>query len=141
MAVCAQAKLSIFEAILKLLAKTQRLWDRPAPRALLERLVRSVLKRIAPNRPNFRPDMVLLPKLPRRHLRAICILNSRPILTARSTRVACFHGCAANYFDDGVGMRIGVLQKALSECLSSRSVVPDADRNLRPRDLCSDNAV
>ena len=105
-----QAKLPIFESILKLLAKTQRLWDRPGPRALLERLAAPVLKRIAPTA-KLPADMVL-PKLAPRHLRDRYPELTQPNPTAASPRVAYFHGCAANYFDDGVGDAvIGVLRK------------------------------
>ena len=105
-----QAKLPIFEAMLKLLARTQRLWDRPGPRALLERLAAPFLKRIAPTA-KLPADMVL-PKLAPRHLRDRYPELTRPAPGGVGPRVAYFHGCAANYFDDGVGDAvIGVLQK------------------------------
>ncbi len=104
-----QAKLPIFEAILKLAAKTQPLWDRPFPRAILERLAAPLMKRIAPSA-KLSADMVL-PRLATSHLR-----ERYPDLTEREKkdppRVAYFHGCAANYFEDGVGDAvIAVLRK------------------------------
>jgi FAD/FMN-containing dehydrogenase/Fe-S oxidoreductase len=96
-----QAKLPIFEAILKVLAGTQHLWDRPFPRAMFERLAAPMLRRIAPTA-KLPADMVL-PKLAATHLR-----DRYPELTQApkqpaSSGVAYFHGCAANYFQDGVG--------------------------------------
>jgi len=85
-----QSRLPIFEAILKLLAKTQRLWDRPGPRALLERLAAPLLKRIAPTA-KLPADMVL-PKLARQHLRDRYPELTQPNPTATGPRVAYFHG-------------------------------------------------
>ncbi len=105
-----QRKLPIFEAMLKLLAKTQRLWDRPSMRGLLERLAAPLLKRIAPTAKL--PAEMLLPKLATAHLRDRYPELTQPNQTGSGPRVAYFHGCAANYFDDGVGDAvIGVLQK------------------------------
>lgn len=105
-----QAKLPLFEAILKVLATTQGLWDRPFPRAILERLAAPVMKRIAPTAKL--PAELVLPRLAPKHLR-----NRYPELTqslnnTAPSRVAYFHGCAANYFQDGVGDAvISVLRK------------------------------
>ncbi len=105
-----QARLPIFEAMLKLLARTQGFWDRPGPRAVLERVAAPLLKRIAPTA-KLPADMVL-PKLAPRHLRDRYPELTRPDPSAAGPRVAYFHGCAANYFDDGVGDAvIGVLRK------------------------------
>ncbi|MEW6246031.1 MAG: FAD-binding and (Fe-S)-binding domain-containing protein [Nitrospirota bacterium] len=90
----------LFEPLLKLAARTQWLWDRPAMRAWLERLSRPFMRLIA-DRARIPREMVL-PKLAGRHLR-----DRYPELVKRGSGdqggVAYFHGCAANYFDDGVG--------------------------------------
>lgn len=89
-----------FEPLLKLLAWTQPWWDRPALRAWIDRMTRPFLRRIAETA-RLAPD-IALPTLARRHLRdRHQTLIPRPGQAPR--RVAYFHGCAANYFDDGVG--------------------------------------
>jgi FAD/FMN-containing dehydrogenase/Fe-S oxidoreductase len=96
-----QARRWLFEPLLKAAARTQWLWDRPTPRAWLERLTRPLMKLIA-GTARIPRDM-RLPRLATAHLR-----DRYPELTqtngtgARRT-VAYFHGCAANYFQDGVG--------------------------------------
>jgi Fe-S oxidoreductase len=119
------AKLPIFEAILNTLAKTQRLVGSAGPRAVLERLAAPVLKRIAPTAklagghgPAQAGDDIIC---------AIGIRSSRNRTHLQTgPRVAYFHGCAANYFDDGVGDAvIAVLHKHHVEPLSFlRSVAP-----------------
>ena len=103
------ANQAVFEQILKLLAKSQWIWDRPSIRRIIERLTRPLLRGIAETA-KLPFDMVL-PRLARRHLRdrhASLVMNEG---TGRSP-VAYFHGCAANYFDDGVGDAvIAVLRK------------------------------
>jgi FAD/FMN-containing dehydrogenase/Fe-S oxidoreductase len=103
------AKSAIFEPILKLLAKSQAIWDRPSIRRLIERLTRPILHGLAETA-KLPFDMVL-PRLARRHLRD----RHAGMVTKEGTRrspVASFHGCAANYFDDGVGDAvIAVLRK------------------------------
>ncbi|MBA5869412.1 MAG: FAD-binding oxidoreductase, partial [Nitrospira sp. CR2.1] len=80
------------------------------PRALLERLAAPMLKRIAPTAKL--PAEMVLPTLASRHLRDRYPELTQPSQAAAGPRVAYFHGCAANYFDDGVGDAvIGVLQK------------------------------
>jgi FAD/FMN-containing dehydrogenase/Fe-S oxidoreductase len=91
----------LFEPLLKVLAATQPLWDRPVPRAWLERLTRPCMRLIAETARI--PREMLLPRLAVRHLR-----DRYPELTSRTgsgtkRTVAYFHGCAANYLDDGVG--------------------------------------
>lgn len=91
----------LFEPLLKVAARTQPLWDRPRPRAWLERLTRLLARGIAETA--RLPREMLLPRLAVRHLR-----DRYPELVARAwtggpDRVAYFHGCAANYLDDGVG--------------------------------------
>lgn len=105
-----QRRLSIFEAILKFLARTQSLWDRRPIRRALERMAAPMLRRIAPTA--ALPADLRLPRLASRRLR-----ERYPELTkmqgqGEAGRVAYFHGCAANYFDDGVGDAvIAVLRK------------------------------
>ncbi len=90
----------LFEPLLKLAARTQWLWNRPVARVWLERLSRPFMRLIA-ERARIPREMVL-PKLASRHLR-----ERYPELVERACGghggVAYFHGCAANYFDDGVG--------------------------------------
>jgi FAD/FMN-containing dehydrogenase/Fe-S oxidoreductase len=109
------AKSALFEPILKCLAKSQRLWDRPSIRRVIERLARPLLRGLAETaRLPF--DMVL-PRLAKRHLRD----RHADLVTMEGKRrspVAYFHGCAANYFDDGVG-------DAVIEVLRKHGVTPD----------------
>ena len=96
-----QARPWLFQRLLKAAAMTQSLWDRPMVRAWLERLTGPVLRRLAPTA--RLPRDLVLPRLAVHQLR-----DRYPELVAgRSAvdkpRVAYFHGCAANYFDDGVG--------------------------------------
>jgi FAD/FMN-containing dehydrogenase/Fe-S oxidoreductase len=103
------AKSAIFESILKFLARSQSIWDRPGIRRIIERLTRPILRGLAETA-KLPFDMVL-PRLARRHLR-----DRHPGLVMkegmRRSPVAYFHGCAANYFDEGVGDAvIAVLRK------------------------------
>ena len=99
-----------FATFLKLMAKLQPLWNRPFMRGVLDLLSRPILKHLAATA-RLSPQMAI-PKLATRHLRErhadlVPVPGKRP----RST-VAYFHGCAANYFDDGVGDAvIAVLRK------------------------------
>ena len=90
----------LFHPLLKLMAWTQSFWDRPIIRGVLEHVTRPVLRGLAATAKIPR-DMVL-PTLATRHLR-----DRYPDLChpdhVRQAPVAYFHGCAANYFDDGVG--------------------------------------
>ncbi|WNM56492.1 FAD-binding and (Fe-S)-binding domain-containing protein [Candidatus Nitrospira allomarina] len=90
----------IFHPLLKLVAWTQSFWDRPVLRGMLEKLTRPVLRKLAPTAKIPR-DMVL-PTFAKRHLRdrypELC--HSEHL---RQASIAYFHGCAANYFEDGVG--------------------------------------
>jgi FAD/FMN-containing dehydrogenase/Fe-S oxidoreductase len=95
-----QARQRLFEPVLKLLGRMQWLWDRPSIRALIEYVTRPLMKRVAATA-RIPRDMVL-PKLAAKHLPERypeLVGNGR---TAEAT-VAYFHGCAAKYFDDGVG--------------------------------------
>lgn len=109
------ANQAVFERILKLFAKSQRIWDRPSIRRIIEQLTRPLLRGIAETA-KLPFDMVL-PRLARRHLRD----RHADLVTmegARHSPVAYFHGCAANYFDDGVG-------DAVIEVLRKHGVTPD----------------
>ncbi len=91
----------LFEPLLKAAARTQWLWDRPRPRAWLECLTGPLMRRLA--KTARIPRDMILPRLATRHLR-----ERYPELVPKaafpgSTAVAYFHGCAANYLDDGVG--------------------------------------
>ncbi len=111
-----QAKGVNFEAVLHILASTQAVWDRPFFRKLLERITRPIMKRLAPTA--RLPHDLVLPKLAQRHLReryTHLIPNESDSPPTR--RVAYFHGCAANYFDDGVG-------DAVIEVLKKHGVEP-----------------
>ena len=99
-----------FERFLKLLARYQALWDRPLMRRLLDRLTKPIMRRLAVTA-RLSPQLVL-PRLAYRQLRdRYRELIPRSGQVARSP-VAYFHGCAANYFEDGVGDAvISVLRK------------------------------
>ncbi len=106
-----QAKGTAFESFLRFLGSTQRIWDRPFIRRLLEQITTPILKALAPTA--RLPNDLVLPKLAKRHLReryAHLVPDGTESSPTRS--VAYFHGCAANYFDDGVGDAvIAVLKK------------------------------
>ncbi len=106
-----QAKGRVFESFLRVLGKTQRLWDRPVPRRVLDWLTRPVMKALA--KTARLPHDLLLPKFAVKQLRErYAGLVPGEAGAAKSGGVAYFHGCAANYFDDGVGDAvIGVLRK------------------------------
>ncbi|HEX9284220.1 MAG TPA: FAD-binding and (Fe-S)-binding domain-containing protein [Nitrospirales bacterium] len=89
----------LFEPFIKLMGRTQGLWDRPLPRRLLEKALAPVLHRLA-STAQLPADMVL-PKLASHLLRE----RYASLTEEQGHRgsVAYFHGCAANYFQDGVG--------------------------------------
>src|SRR5712692_3795900 len=98
----------LFEPCIKLMGRTQPVWDRPLPRKIMERALAPLLRFLAPTA-TLPADMVL-PRL------APCLLRERHAeLTEEQGHqgpVAYFHGCAANYFMDGVGDAvIAVLRK------------------------------
>ena len=120
-----------FGALIKLAAKTQALWDRPLVRKIGEVLMRPFLARLS-ERARL-PWNMKLPRLAKlllreRH-RALCV-SSPPVAlpgdaggdetreSGASLKVAYFHGCAANYFDDGVG-------DAVINVLAQYGVTPD----------------
>jgi FAD/FMN-containing dehydrogenase/Fe-S oxidoreductase len=105
-----QASGAPFERMLRWLGKTQSLWDRPLLRRLLEWVTKPIMRRLAPTARI--PRELVLPKLASRQLRDR-YASLIPLAKATSPGgVAYFHGCAANYFDDGVGDAvIAVLRK------------------------------
>ena len=99
-----------FARYLKLLARLQPIWDHPMIRRLLDWASRPVLCLLG-ERARL-SSQIVMPRLAIRHLR-----DRYPELLPRANQpgrsdVAYFHGCAANYFDDGVGDAvIAVLRK------------------------------
>jgi len=91
-----QKSLPLFETGLKLAALTEPLWNNRIGRKLIEQLSRPYMKGLGPNA-QIPADMIL-PHLAKRHLRE----RHAELIDSKST-IAYFHGCAANYFDDGVG--------------------------------------
>ncbi|HEU5091784.1 MAG TPA: (Fe-S)-binding protein, partial [Nitrospira sp.] len=111
-----QAKGTAFESFLRFLASTQRIWDRPFIRRLLERITTPIMNDMAPTA--RLPHDLVLPKLAQRHLREQYAHLIPSETDSPPTRpVAYFHGCAANYFDDGVG-------DAVIEVLKKHGVEP-----------------
>jgi Fe-S oxidoreductase/FAD/FMN-containing dehydrogenase len=100
-----------FDWFLKFLGKTQHLWDRPLWRRMLDWTTRPIMRRLAETA--RLPHDLLLPKFAQRQLRdRYPELVSAGTEKPAATRVAYFHGCAANYFDDGVGDAvIAILRK------------------------------
>jgi FAD/FMN-containing dehydrogenase/Fe-S oxidoreductase len=95
------AQSNLFGKFLKFLAIFQPVWDRPGIRRLLDIATKPILRHLAETA-RWSPQLVM-PTLARRHLRdRYAGLVSQAGQAPRS-KVAYFHGCAANYFDDGVG--------------------------------------
>jgi Fe-S oxidoreductase len=122
-----QAHSRLFAPLLQLAAWTQGLWDRAPVRSLIEVATRPLLKQLAPSA-RLPRDMVL-PRLARRLLRERHADLTRPPERAGTPRVAYFHGCAANYFDDGVG-------DAVIEVLRANGLEPEL-----PPQRCSGTPV
>ena len=121
------AKTAQFERLLKFLARYQSIWDRPVIRQLLDRLTKPFMHRLAETA-RLSPQLVL-PRLAKRHLRdRYPELIPQAGQTAHSP-VAYFHGCAANYFDDGVG-------DAVIAVLRKHGVEPDL-----PQQRCSGTPI
>lgn len=106
-----QARSRSFEPFLKFLGRTQGFWDRPVFRYFIEWGAALVLKALAPTA--RLPRELRLPRIAPRQLRERhAALIPQPESTPAPGGIAYFHGCAANYFDDGVGDAvIGVLRK------------------------------
>ncbi|HWF60574.1 MAG TPA: FAD-binding and (Fe-S)-binding domain-containing protein [Nitrospira sp.] len=111
-----QAQGGAFESLLRFLGSTQNMWDRPFFRKLLEWITGPIMKALAPTA--RLPHDLVLPKLAPRHLRErYAHLIPGEADSSPTRRVAYFHGCAANYFDDGVG-------DAVIEVLKKHGVEP-----------------
>lgn len=91
----------LFEPLLKIAARTQWWWDRPWPRAWLDWLTRPFMRLVA--KTAGIPQEMVLPRLASRHLRERYAKLTEQIGKPYRRSVAYFHGCAANYFEDGVG--------------------------------------
>ena len=85
-----------FGKLIKLAAKTQTFWDRPFMRKILEVLAKPILKQLSEH--SQLPWNMKVPTLAKKLLR-----ERHQNLCVKQSKVAYFHGCAANYFDDGVG--------------------------------------
>jgi len=96
-----QARTALFETLLKLAGRTQWLWDRSIPRVVLEWLTRPFLRGLAETA--RLPREMVLPRLVSKTLRERHADLVARHHSASRPRTAYFHGCAANYFDDGVG--------------------------------------
>ncbi len=117
-----------FGKLIKLAAKTQAFWDRPLMRKIGEVLLRPFLRQLSEHA--RLPWDMKLPRLATSLLReryhALCPSSPPPApgdeagheTRDSGPRVAYFHGCAANYFDDGVG-------DAVINVLKRYGVTPD----------------
>lgn len=115
----------VFESLLKVAAWTQPIWDTSAGRAVLEHLTRPILTALSPTASLSRK--IILPRLSTRTLRQ----RHFPLTeeSGHQNRVAYFHGCAANYFQDGVG-------DAVIRLLQRQGVRP-----VLPRQRCSGTPI
>ncbi len=115
----------VFETLLRSAASTQWLWDRPYPRKVLEWASQPLLRRLAPSA--CLPAAMLLPRLATRSLRE----RHRGLTeeAGHTGSLAYFHGCAANYFADGVG-------DAVIRLLKRQGVDP-----VLPRQHCSGTPI
>ncbi len=95
------AQTDCFAGYLKMIARLQPLWDRPLMRRLLDLVSRPILKRLSVGA-RFAPA-IAMPKFATSHMRDRYGSLVRQAGEAPRSAVAYFHGCAANYFDDGVG--------------------------------------
>ncbi len=120
-----------FESFLRFLGKTQHIRDRPYLRRLLDWVTRPVMKTLAATA--RLPHDLALPKLAATQLRerqtGLIPINPSQ---SRLGGVAYFHGCAANYFDDGVGDAvISVLRKhGVEPALPPPTLLRDTDSDL-----------
>ncbi|MBI3621949.1 MAG: FAD-binding oxidoreductase [Nitrospirae bacterium] len=92
----------LFEPAIKLLGWSQPLWDHPPGRWVIDRLTRPWLRGLGPEA-RLSPA-IALPRFARRLLRERHrALTEEGGVGPGKGAVAYFHGCAANYFQDGVG--------------------------------------
>jgi FAD/FMN-containing dehydrogenase/Fe-S oxidoreductase len=91
-----QARERLFKVFLKGVAWTQPFWDNRIGRMLIEFISIPLLGKLAPTARI--PAEMTLPRFSKKHLR-----ERYAELTGSNSPVAYFHGCAANYFNDGVG--------------------------------------
>jgi FAD/FMN-containing dehydrogenase/Fe-S oxidoreductase len=92
----------LFEPLIKLLGWSQPLWDTPLARRLIDGATRPWLRGLGPDA-RLSPG-IALPRFARRLLRERhCTLTEEGGAAPVKGAVAYFHGCAANYFEDGVG--------------------------------------
>ncbi len=99
-----QAHTRRFETLLKIAAYTQDLWDTKIVRKVLEPLSHAFLKGLAPTARI--PAEMTLPCIAKKTLR-----TRYPEHVHAQSNLAYFHGCAANYLDDGVGDAVIALLK------------------------------
>ena len=112
-----------FEGLMRLAAWTQPIWDRRLGRKLIEGITRPFLSGLAKTA-RIPADMIL-PRLAKKTLR-----ERYATLTRKRCRRAYFHGCAANYFDDGVG-------DAVIKALCPSTMSSDDDDIALPAQRCS----
>jgi Fe-S oxidoreductase len=105
-----------FAAFVRWMARLQPFWDRPVMRRLLDVVSRPVLKYLASGA--RLSSAIVLPRLATKQLRDRHAQLVPSDGQAPRSPVAYFHGCAANYFDDGVG-------DAVIAVLHKHGVVPD----------------
>ncbi len=130
-----QAEHPLFEKALKIAALTEPLWNHRIGRKVIEGLSRSCMKALGPNA-RIPADMIL-PRLAKKHLRE----RHAELIDLQST-IAYFHGCAANYFDDGVGDAvIGLLrQSGVEVALPPQSCSGTPIQTYGLQDLVRENA-
>jgi Fe-S oxidoreductase len=90
-----------FAAVVKWIARLQPWWDRPLMRRVLDLVTRPLLTFLAPNA-RF-SSRIAFPQLAVRQLRERYAELIPSAGDQRRSAVAYFHGCAASYFEDGVG--------------------------------------
>jgi len=117
----------LFGIFLKLLARLQPIWDQPSIRQILDVVTKPVLRHLSETA--RLSSRLVMPKLARKHLRDRYAKMVPQHGQAPRSSVAYFHGCAANYFDDGVG-------DAVIAVLRRHEVEPDL-----PRQRCSGTPI
>ena len=120
-----QARPRLFGTFLKLAGLTQPIWDTSLGRAVLDYVSRPILKALSPTA-RF-SSKILLPRLAVRTLRGR--FASLTEEKGGEGTVAYFHGCAADYFRDGVG-------ESVIQLLQRRGV-----RAVLPRQRCSGTPI